>query len=396
MANKKLLKKNVNMGKDEKGKIKYATVYGYSQKELDQKVRAKLLERDHGKVVSNESFSYWSNEWLERKEKKLKAGAIKPDTFYQYKRAVDVLNKELGDLNFREIRKGYFERYINDVYSKQPCGTGKPPARRTVNNVVQVAKWVTENAEANGCPGCTKFYDIDIFTDKKKVVGSLNEDQINKIIELDHPMQPCCMLMLFAGLRRGEAIALTWNDIDFDREIIKVSNSVYFEDNQPILQSGGKTRAASREVPMPPVLSNYLREYRTTKEPTSVLVAPSLSGGLYTRTSFRKAWDSYMNAFDKAYGVLEYSKTKKGKDDHRKNPLVVVPGIEPFNPHACRHTFATMLFWENIPEVKAMQILGHSSISVTINIYTDLRRSYISLPKSFKAKLQNEYKVRVA
>ena len=68
------------------------------------------------------------------------------------------------------------------------------------------------------------------------------------ILETEHSFRPAVMVMLYAGLRRGEALALNLDeDVDFDKNLIFVRNAVRFDSNQPIL-ADPKTEAGEREV----------------------------------------------------------------------------------------------------------------------------------------------------
>ena len=71
--------------------------------------------------------------------------------------------------------------------------------------------------------------------------------------------------------------------------------------------------------------------------------------------------------------------------------------IEPFTPHYLRHTFATMLYLQDINVVDAMQILGHSDVQTTINIYTDFKNlKKDNLSKKYKEHLLSDYAIKTA
>ena len=67
--------------------------------------------------------------------------------------------------------------------------------------------------------------------------------------------------MLYAGLRRGELLALEWNDIDFEKKVIHVNKSVEILTNQPRIKRP-KTKAGTRDVPMPEILYDALYSIR--------------------------------------------------------------------------------------------------------------------------------------
>lgn len=181
-----------------------------------------------------------------------------------------------------------------------------------------------------------------------------------------------------------------WSDIDLKRGFIHVTRSVEFESNQPIVKQGGKSDNAVRFIPIPPILVEFLKK---TKQESSVLsqyVCTSASGKMFTKSAWRKMWESYLTDLNLKYGyeneIAKFNPNIKSSELPMK--------IEPFTPHYLRHTFATLLYLENINVVTAKQILGHADISTTVNIYTDLNNfNKFMLSESFIHKLNNEYAI---
>lgn len=210
---------------------------------------------------------------------------------------------------------------------------------------------------------------------------------------------------------------------------ISVNKSVEFKNNQPTVKQGGKSAAAVRLVPIPQILIEYLQEYKTSSKILSPLVCVNASGKMHTKTSFRKMWDSYVFDLNINYGyegienkksLLSYLRKviKDNKQVKRIDKLLnsdnvtneeitkyikhnakeLIPmRIEPFTPHYLRHTYATLLYLQNVDVVSAKQYLGHSDIQTTVNIYTDLENNNrFTLSDTYKNKLQQEYKITIA
>lgn len=166
------------------------------------------------------------------------------------------------------------------------------------------------------------------------------------------------MIMLYAGLRRGECMALNWEDIDLDKRIIKVRKSLQFFHNQSSLKPP-KTKAGIRDVPIPDILMPVLIEL---KKPCGV-VCPSAKGVLMSETAYQRAWYSYMVYLNECAG----GRTASG-------PRKAVWAMEQFTAHQLRHTYATMLFDAGVDVKSAQKFLGHSNIEVTLDIYTHLTK----------------------
>ena len=169
---------------------------------------------------------------------------------------------------------------------------------------------------------------------------AISEGERQLILRSAHRFAPAAMTMLYAGLRRGEVLALNVDrDVDFAAMTITVREAVRFDANTPII-ADPKTEAGKRTIPLLDVLADVLR-------PLHGLVAPSVSGGLMSETSVKKAWSSFLRTL--------------GGD-----PPVRI------RMHDLRHSFCTMLYDAGIDIKTAMKWMGHADQTMTLRIYTHL------------------------
>lgn len=145
--------------------------------------------------------------------------------------------------------------------------------------------------------------------------------------------------LLFTGLRRGEALAIEWKDIDFQRSTINVSKSIYFENNRPKLKST-KTVNGVRTIPLLAPLKKALSAFKFRNG--------YLFGGAepMTEQAFRRAWEHY-----------------------KKDSGVTI------TPHQLRHAYATILYDAEIDPKAAQKLMGHSDYKTTVEIYTHISNS---------------------
>jgi integrase len=87
--------------------------------------------------------------------------------------------------------------------------------------------------------------------------------------------------MLFSGLRRGECLALEWTDINLKDGYIDVNKSLEFGKNQSTIKNGGKTLSATRTVPIPPILVDYLAKYKKLLKEGGLLIFKTDNVGLF-------------------------------------------------------------------------------------------------------------------
>lgn len=167
---------------------------------------------------------------------------------------------------------------------------------------------------------------------------------------IDAPFGLFPFLLLCTGLRKSEALALDWNDIDLEKKEIIVTKSLdYTIGSKPKLKPP-KTEAGIRVVPIIDILLPYLCGGKGPVFPCPPSTRGGKGGGLMTERAYEGEWLRYC----KAAGLMDGEK----------------PSI---TAHNLRHGTATLLFENGVDELTTQKILGHSRIEITREIYTDLR-----------------------
>ncbi len=174
---------------------------------------------------------------------------------------------------------------------------------------------------------------------------ALTDEEIQLIRTVPHRFQLPVLIMLYAGLRRGEVLALVaQDDLDLNKNVIHVTKAIRFIGNRPKIVDP-KTEAGTRDVPIFSPLRPFLQN-------RVGLVAPSVHGTLMSETAFSRAWDSYMLALSKAAG----------------HPVS-------FRTHDLRHTFCTMLRDAGVDLKQAMAWMGHADEKMILRVYDHVRDS---------------------
>lgn len=386
MANKNIYRTTVYVGKVN-GKEIRKTVRAKTKRELNEKVRKLKNEIDNGKDVYTQAyFGVWADKWLNE----VKIPSVSNGTLTQYKSAIKHLNNQYEYVKLKDIKLSDFNSFIIELAKENPT-TGKPMSKRSLENIKKVARAIFKYALSNKISGVTDFFG-DVKIPKSAPVKerrALTEQEQQWIIDTEHRAQLPAMIMMFSGLRRGEVIPLQWSDIDFEKKTLSVNKSVEFISNQPIIKEGGKSKNAKRLVPLPQILIDYLNDYRAKSKILSNTICLNNNNDMYTKTSWKRMWENYLSVLNEKYGYSQESiENFKSKHKNRKLPMI----IENFSAHYLRHTFATMLYLENINVVTAKQILGHAKIQTTVDIYTDLEHfNKSTLSDDYKERLQNEY-----
>lgn len=173
---------------------------------------------------------------------------------------------------------------------------------------------------------------------------------------LDKPFGLFAYLLLCTGLRKSEALALTWADVDFKKKLISITKTLDYTDTVHPTIKPPKTEAGVRDIPILNILVEPLRAaHRSSKSDLLFPAPPSTrggkGGGYMSLRSYDGAWQRYCQAAGLA-----------GKDG---SPLLTA--------HNLRHGTATLMFELGVDELTTQRLLGHSRIEITREIYTDLR-----------------------
>lgn len=337
------------------GKRKYKTVYGTTQKEADTKAEELKAMMKKGLDVSSskELFKTWAEYWLASKKNEVSA-----DRYSSLESRSAVWIDALKSALINQIKPFELQTILFSIAAQNPY-TSEPMARKTIRGYVQVVNAIFDFAIDNRIIDFNPAAKLKIpqTTPPAKTRRALTEEERQRVMEFEHRAKPSAMLMMLSGLRRGEATALQWNDIDFVNNKISVTKSYNFKQKEFKTPKNGKARVVS----VPQILIDYLR----TLPKTSVFVLTNAKGGMMTEDSWKRLYQSYMLDMNIEYGF-------GGSVNKHANNLDIPMVISTFTPHELRHTFCTIMFEAGIDALTAKEQLGHSDIKTTLSIYTHL------------------------
>jgi integrase len=168
------------------------------------------------------------------------------------------------------------------------------------------------------------------------------------------------VLCLATGLRRGEALGLSWKDVDLDKGTIHIRNAA--KRVQTLNESGPRTRleigptktkSSNRTTVLPELCIDSLKKHRAIQS------AERLAA---------QSWQNPALVFTTPVGsIVDPANFSKRLSVH-----CVAAGLGHRNPHQLRHSCATLLLAEEVPLHEVSEILGHSSVSVTKDVYGHL------------------------
>lgn len=161
------------------------------------------------------------------------------------------------------------------------------------------------------------------------------------------------LTLLYTGMRPGETAALTWADVDFKNNEIHVHAA---KESGSKAIKGPKTGAGVRDIP---IHSDLLPKLLKAKKAPFSPVFPTGAGNFQNENSLRRLWTGFKRDLDIYMGAkLE------------RNKIVKSVVADDLTPYCFRHTFCTDLQRAEVPINNAKELMGHSDIQTTANIYT--------------------------
>ena len=283
-------------------------------------------------------------EWLESYQKE----HIKARTYSRYQGLITMhIVPTLGERNISELGRREIQEFLTQQKKDGNMRNGEKLSATSTNMMLSVLNLAFEYAcdmeyvEENPCVRVRRTK-----AEAKKIEAFTLEEQRAIEAEIARSRDKRLhgiLLCLYTGLRIGELLGLTWNDVDLDRGVIKITKTVYRDKDESgtwqLCVDTPKTKASDRVIPLPEYITNMLR-----MDCESALTPYVVENKKGERMSIR----SYQYIFEK---------------------LTERAGVRKLNFHALRHTFATRAIECGMDIKTVADIMGHQNASITLNRY---------------------------
>ena len=381
----RVLKENEIQRKDGSYQYRWRTsdhkrhsVYAPTLEELREKEQAILKDKSDGirtnaqNVTVNDVYDLWV-----QLKKGLKENTLQ-NYIYMYEQFV---RDDLGRYKVVALKRSDVRRYYNRLIDERCLKIATVDNLHTVlHQVLDIAVedgYLRNNVSDNALKELKQSRNL--FTEKRKALTIQEQDIFLDFLKNSNMYQhwyPIFTLMIGTGLRVGEATGLTWQDVDFENNIISINHTlVYFNHSKGGCYFGvntPKTRAGERTVPMIESVRNALLQEKAYQDECGISCNVRIDG--FTDFIFVNRFGNaqHQGTLNKALRRIIRDCNQEILDKVKHNDHVIL--LPRFSCHTLRHTFTTRLCESGI-NIKVIQsVLGHADISTTLDIYADVTR----------------------
>ena len=327
------------------GKRKRKYIYGKTRKEVAEKLKGVLRDQQQGLPIATErqTLAQFLDRWLDERVRTKN----RPMTHESYSRTVRLhIAPELGRIPLAKLTPQDVQSFL---LRKEAEGLS-PRSVQYIRSILRAAlaqalKWslVSRNAASlTDSPAVERFITTPLSpAQAQQLWDAAAEDRLGALYRVT----------LSLGLRRAEVLGLSWNTIDFDGRTLHVSQSLQTVGGKTRL-SGLKTASSKRTLPLSPSLLAVLKAHHDHQDEERLLAG--------------SRWQEHGLVFTTRNGTpiipRNLVRSFKAFLQHANLPNIRF--------HDLRHSCASLLAAQGVPARVAMEVLGHSNIQTTQNIYT--------------------------
>jgi integrase len=334
-----------------KGKRHY--VYGDvggTRNQLAQKLKAEIAKAERGELIEPDKITVqqWMEEWLEKRIDYSVNSYVQRELAIRRYIAPSIGSILLQKLTGRDVQQK-FVAYMRDRLEASTMHLYMAILNAAMEDAIKAGIILSNPADHVTLPKRER---------KKKFV--LDVDQANQFLtELDYHrwLKPIVMLTLATALRKTELLSLRWSDVDWKKSTLSINHNFAYvsgrhkKNGQRFVEGPPKSQASQRTIVLPAFIIEMLQEHQVKQHEKRSqagvewidrdLIFPGKKGDFMPPYTLDKA---FMQARERA-------------------------GLPDLQFHGLRHSAASILLSMGVPPKVVQEILGHSSISQTMDLY---------------------------
>lgn len=331
---------------DETGRKGRTWVYGKTAAETRTKVKAVARRLDDGLTAQDDKgkldafAATWVTSTLAASDRKQST-----KTLYGGLTKSHIIGSKLGAMRLDRIKPGHIEAWVVELRDQ-----GKAPS--TVRQVYTVLRAVLDTAVRDGLIARNPAAAVKRPKAATTEAAHLTSAEVRALLTAAQGSRyvPLFELLVKTGLRRGEALALHWRDVDLDAGLLRVRGTLARVDGA-LTVTETKTEKSRRTVPLSPAAVDVLREVRQRQRREQLA-----AGSKWVKTPF-----VFTTEFGQPCDPRNASRALSTAAKAAK--------LEGVGLHTLRHSAASVMLMNGVPLKVVSDVLGHASVAITGDVY---------------------------
>jgi len=328
----------------EDGKRKY--FYGKTRREVQEKLRVALNEQKQGMLATGpqQTVKHYLEYWLEEVHRP----TVRLGTYTEYRKVIDgYILPDLGHIQVQKLTvqqvQALYTRKLKDGYAARTVRLLHAILHKALSHAVRI-----HLVSRNVC---------DLVSPPRipeREMQALNVEQAQKLLAAAEGsrLEALLTLAVATGMREGELLALRWHDISFERKFLQVCRTVRRIPGRGHVENEPKTPRSRRKIVLTPFLLQVLTQQRARQEEA--------------RLAAGAKWEEHDLVFATTSGkFIEPSELYR-----MFQKLLREAGLPKLRFHDLRHSAASILLVMGVHPKVVQELLGHSNIAMTLNIYS--------------------------
>jgi len=330
------------------------TFYGKTRKEVQEKLKIALREQQQGTLVTapQQTVKQFLDDWLENSHKQ----NVRPRSHERYEQIVRLhIIPYIGKVQLQKLAPQQLKKLYADKLKEGLSAITVTATHNLLHRALDDAvKW--DLLARNVCDR------VSPPRKEHREITPLTVEQIHQLLEAarGHPQEALFVLALHTGLRRGELLGLKWQDISFTdgtlqvrRILNRVPTKMVKEVGQRYIETEPKTKKSRRNIFLTETAIGALKQHKSRQ--------------LEARLKAGAAWENHDYVFCTPLG----RHLTPGHDALvQLKKLLVKAGLPAIRFHDLRHSSASLLLSLGVHPKIVQEILGHTQISMTMDIYS--------------------------